>query len=411
MPYGPRPVKSDAPVGQSKKGATESINQVNFARASKWHTEISNTVTVGTLTASSQILNLPLSSYGYLSGIFVTCSGTGGSNSGAVFFEDGPWSVLQQIQLSDVNGVPIFQMSGFHAMLAAKYGGYRLFPFDGVLNPYAAAANRTQFGSSFFTCAAPGVSNSNSNFFFILPIWLEFGVDGLGCLPNMDASARYNLQLTIAPAASVNATTGPVYTTGPSTFPSLAVTVEVICRSQPPQQDMFGNINSVAPPAVGTVQYWTTQTAPGLALGANTIQLTRVGNLIRNQIFVWRNSNGTRTSAESTGPGAADVPGIFEYDWDAGQRYTMNLTSLRAMNGYMVYGMDTYPGVLQLPNTLDPDKIAVSEYGDEWLGTVGATKLTLRYTNATGGGSLSILTNDIVPASSSVYKAASMSNR
>jgi len=174
---------------------------------------------------------------------------------------------------------------------------------------------------------------------------------------------------------------------------------------------MFGNINSVAPPAVGTVQYWTTQTAPGLALGANTIQLTRVGNLIRNQIFVWRNSNGTRTSAESTGPGAADVPGIFEYDWDAGQRYTMNLTSLRAMNGYMVYGMDTYPGVLQLPNTLDPDKIAVSEYGDEWLGTVGATKLTLRYTNATGGGSLSILTNDIVPASSSVYKAASMSNR
>jgi hypothetical protein len=410
MPAGVRPVRSDAPVGQSKKGSAESFNQINFARASKWHTEISNTITVGTLTTSSQILNLPIASYGYLSGLLVSVSATGGSGAGAVFFEDGPWSVIQQVQLSDVNGVPIFQMSGFHAMLAAKYGGYRLFPMDGVLNPYSAAASRTQFGSSVFSCAAPGVANQSSNFFFILPIWLEFGVDGLGCLPNMDASARYNLQLTIAPGASVNGTTGPLYTTAPGVFPSVAITVEVVCRSQPPAQDMFGNVNSVAPPSVGTVQYWTTQTASGLALGQNTIQLTRVGNLIRNQIFVWRNSNGTRTTAESTGPGASDVPAIFEYDWDSGQRYVMNLTSLRYMNGYAVYGMDTYPGVLQLPNTLDPDKIAVSEFGDEWLGSVGATKFTIRYTTVTGGGSLSILTNDIVPASAQVYKAAAYSS-
>lgn len=410
MPAGVRPVRTDAPVGQSKKGVQESYNQINFARASKWHSEISNNVTVGTLTSSSQILNLPIASYGYLSAILISVSATGGSTSGAVFFEDGPWSVLQQIQLADVNGVPIFQMSGFHAMIAAKYGGYRLFPMDGVINPYSAAANRTQFGSSIFSCAAPGVSNSNSNFFFILPIFLEFGVDGIGCLPNMDASARYNLQLTIAPGASASST-GPLFTTAPGTLPSVAITVEVLCRSQPPAQDMFGNMNSVAPPSVGTVQYWTTQTASGLALGANTIQLTRVGNLIRNQIFVWRNTNGTRTSAESTGPGAADVPQIFEFDWDSGQRYVANTTTLRYLNGYGVYGLDTYPAVLQLPNTLDPDKIPISEYGDEWLGTVGATKMTLRFTNAAGGGSLSILTNDIVPASSQVYKAAAYASQ
>jgi hypothetical protein len=410
MPAGVRPVRSDAPVGQAKKGVAESVNQIIFARASKWHSEVSNTVTVGTLTNASQILNLPIASYGYLSAVIISVSATGGSTSGAVFFEDGPWSVLQQVQLSDVNGVPIFQMSGFHAFLAAKYGGYRLFPADGVVNPYSAAANRTQFASSIFSCPAPGVSNQTSNFFFILPIFLEFGQDGLGCLPNMDASARYNLQLTIAPGASVNSTTGPLYTTGPSTFPSVAITVEVLCRSQPPAQDMFGNINSVAPPSVGTVQYWTTQTASGLALGQNTIQFTRVGNLIRNQILVWRNSNGTRTSAESTGPGAADVPQLFELDWDAGQRYVNNVTTLRWFNGYGVYGIDTYPGVLQMPNTLDPEKLAGSEYGDEWLGTVGATKLTARFTNAVGGGSLSILTNDIVPASAQVYKAAAYSS-
>ena len=67
-------------------------------------------------------------------------------------------------------------------------------------------------------------------------------------------------------------------------------------------------------------------------------------------------------------------------------------------------------GVVLLPNTLDPDKIPLGEYGDEWLGTVGATKLTLRYTPgaAASGGSVSVLTNDIVPASSQVYSAAHM---
>ncbi len=75
---------------------------------------------------------------------------------------------------------------------------------------------------------------------------------------------------------------------------------------------------------------------------------------------------------------------------------------------YAVYGFDVPYGVLSLPNTTDPDKIAISEYGDEWLGTVGATKFTLRFTTTTGSGSLTILTNDIVPASGQVYAAPSL---
>jgi len=74
----------------------------------------------------------------------------------------------------------------------------------------------------------------------------------------------------------------------------------------------------------------------------------------------------------------------------------------------LVYGFDMPNGVLVLPNTLDPDKLPFSEYGDEWLGTVGATKFTLRYTSTAGNGSLSVLTNDIVPASSQVYQAPAL---
>jgi hypothetical protein len=128
--------------------------------------------------------------------------------------------------------------------------------------------------------------------------------------------------------------------------------------------------------------------------------LTRVGNLIRNHILVFRNTNGTRITAET-----GDVPSLFEFDWDVGQRFVANVASLRYAFGYMVYGFEVPNGVIVLPDTMDPDWLAFSEYGDQWLGTVGATKFTLRFTTTAGSGSLSVVTNDIVPASGQVYQA------
>ena len=434
MPAGIQPVPSDSPVGQQKKGTASGAAQIPFARASKWHIEQSNQQQGISLTAGQQVFNFPIASYGYLSAILITVQLSGALGGSAMtFFEDAPYSLLSQVQLSDVNGVPIFQLSGFHAYLAAKYGGYRLFgldsviggvPFDSPTTAFIGASN-TVFGGgpqaaknsqtnavvsygSYFQPPIAGAGGMNTK--FVLPIFLEFGLDGLGCLPNMDASARYNLQLTVAGGANVSAVTGPYVTGGTicTTLPTMSITVEILARSQPPAQDMFGNMNSIAPPSVGTVQYWTNQTASGLANGANTIQLTRVGNLIRNHILVWRSSSATlnpRAGAE-----LADMPSLFEMDWDVGQRYVAQTSTLRLMNGYGVYGFDMPNGVVLLPNTLDPDKIPLGEYGDEWLGTVGATKLTLRYTPgaAASGGSVSVLTNDIVPASSQVYNAAHM---
>jgi len=387
MPAPTMVVPSDQPTGQAKKGTSgQTMPMVPFARAAKWHIEQSNVQSNIALTAQQQIFNFPLASYGYASAVIITVQATGGTGVAAIAFEDAPWSSLAQVQISDVNGVPIYQLSGYHTYLSSKFGGYRPFALDG-----------SALASVYQTVQSSG------NFKFVLPVYFEFGMDGLGCLPNMDASARYNVQLTVAAAGAASAT-GPLYTTLPTALPTLTLTVELLARSQPPAQDMFGNQNSTTPPAVGTIGYWTNQTASGLANGANTIQLTRVGNLVRNHIFVWRNANGTRATAETAG----DVPFLFEFDWDVGQRYVANVSSLRAINGYLVYGFDMPNGVLVLPNTLDPDKLPFSEYGDEWLGTVGATKFTLRYTSTAGNGSLSVLTNDIVPASSQVYQAPAL---
>lgn len=422
MPMGIAPTPSDSPVGQQKKGAPSSVAMLPFARASKWHIEQSNVQSGIVLGANAQTFNFPIASYGYLSALLITCQLSGGAGGSTLtFFEDAPWSLFSQVQVSDVNGVPIFQLSGIHAAMAAKYGGYRLFGMDGIIRGFqfdTAAGQASIAGgpaASIFTLSNGGYyqtpSATTANTKFILPIFFEFGLDGLGCLPNMDASARYNLQITVAGGANVAAAGGPYIataTTIPTTFPTMTITVEILARSQPPAQDMFGNMNSTTPPAVGTVQYWTAQTAAGLASGANTIQLTRVGNLIRHHILVFRDgtTNPPRSTAET-----AWMPNLFEFDWDVGQRYVANLATLRYIQAYASQGLDVPNGVIWLPNTFDPDKIAISEYGDEWLGTVGATKFTLRFTNSAtpgAGSSVTILTNDIVPASPQVYAAPAL---
>jgi hypothetical protein len=447
MPAGLAKTKSDSPVGQSKKGTSGGVAAIPFARAAKWHIEQSNTQSGISLLGNSQVFNYPIASYGYLSAILITVQLTGAlGGSSMTFWEDAPYSLISNIQLSDVNGVPIYQLSGFHAYLAAKYGGYRPFPLDGVLKgapfdspttafvgtpnqvtgqqsigtgpgagagggPIAAVNSQTNavysYGGYFYP-PIPGAGGMNTK--FILPLFFEFGLDGLGCLPNMDASSRYNLQLTVAGGANTSQVTGPYVVGGTicTTLPTMTITVEILARSQPPAADMYGNMNSTAPPAVGTLQYWTNQTASGLANAQNTIQLTRVGNLIRNHILVWRSSTTTlnpRASAE-----LADLPSLFEFDWDVGQRYVVNTATLRLMNGYGNYGYDVPNGVIVLPNTLDPDFLPIGNLGDEWLGTVGATKFTLRFSPgaSASGGTVSVLTNDIVPSSAQVYATPGM---
>lgn len=179
---------SDAPVGQQKKGSASGVANIPFARSSKLHIEQGNTASgIAINVAAPGTFNFTLPSYGYLSAIFVTCEVTGGSGVAAVYSEDAPWSIIQSLMLQDVNGVPIWQLSGYHAMLASKYGGYRPFGPD---QPNVAPAT---VGSINWNTPDTELYNTptSGNFKFILPIYLEFGRDGLGCLPkHVGASGR-----------------------------------------------------------------------------------------------------------------------------------------------------------------------------------------------------------------------------
>ncbi len=367
--------------GQSAASGTSApIALVPFGKSAKRHIEQGETKgqSPWSLTVAAQ-QQFTIPSYGYLSAVYLSIAATGGAGVAATPGNDSPWNVLQNISLLDSNGTPIINLPGYSAFLARLYGGYRLFRPD-----------LSTFGFSAIAASGPG------NFKNIYELFSEFsGHEGLGCLPNMDASAAWKLQITYN---AQTAGTGPnnVYGVLPTTPPILTSQLEILARGKPSAVDAYGNSQETEPPAPGTISYWTSQTFP-VVNGNNNIILTRVGNFIRNQILVFRDATGIRSNADSTGV----TPVSIVYNWDAGQRYVVNIQTLRQL-AFELNGFDTPAGVVPLQNTSDPDGLPVNESGYEWMPTVGASKLSLVF-NAAAAGTLEVITNDIVPGSGAQF--------
>lgn len=411
MPMLPATVTS-APQGQIKPSPSQRAGMVPFGRAAQRHTEQGNVVTnIAINNTAPGTFNFAIPSYGYLAAVFLTISATGGSGA-ATFYEDAPWSAIANIMLQDVNGTPIFgPFDGYAAHLCSQLGGYRYFPHNPLITATDTTVAPAPFGQVIQYGPGTPVNTGNTPLYFatatggnwnaILPIWLTFGTGGLGALPNMDASSRYNLQVTLA-SGLTGANAGPIYTSQPATtVPTVTLAVEAYCFAQPLASDIYGQQNATEPPANGTIQYWSRQTFASLS-GAQTIQLARVGNIIRNHILIFRDSNAstpTRAQAET-----ADMPPVIQFDWDSQPRYIEFLGTAR-FKAYETTGLNQPAGVVLYENTSDPEMLSGAERGDYWMTTVGATKLVLRFTPS-NTVNLQILTNDFVPSSGEIYSAA-----
>lgn len=361
---------------------------IPFARSSKGHVEQGQTQTLPFASwIGGTVQQFQVPTYGYLRSIFFTVTGSGGANSTNTVAgsADAPWNIFSNVLFTDVNGTPIVNLDGYALYLAMTFGGYRVFRYD-----------QSTFG--FSAIAGGAGSGGTGNFKVKFEIPAEFATDGLGCLPNMDASAQWRVNLTYnGPATFYNGASAE-----PSTnVPNLSAILEGNFRTRPNQTDMYGKPQFTSPPSSGTVQYWTSQIF-NLSAGQNTLQFTRVGNIIRNHILVFRDTNGSRANADSTGV----TPTTIEFDWDAGIRYKINTDTQRELN-YLLYGFDVPAGVIVFPNTSDPRGLAGHEYGNEWMNTVGSTLLKLQFTNS-AAGTLQVLTNDIVTQGDSIFAAPSM---
>lgn len=369
------------PAGGTTMGGTGQTTQqaqpqaatasVAFIRASNEHIENISDQSLLMTTSVQTYANMSIPAYGYLRAVVLHVIATGGVGA-ATYTEDGPWNALQNIILQEPNGAIIAQFnSGYDLYLANKYGGYK-----GFNEP----KNRSNFAASLTT----------GNFEFMLRIPLEINERmALGALPNENSAAAFQVR------AQLNNQAG-VYATGPATTnPTVRVRAWAEEWDQP-AMSTNGVPNETVPPAMNTTQFWTPQVYP-VVTGLNTIRLTRVGNYLRELIFIFRGA--TRVLGETNWP---DTLTLF---LDARPLAYLQKAVWRSWmyerTGYsfaLAPALDTVnsqdSGVFVYDYAHEFDGLIGHEQNDLWLATLGSTRLEVQGTFGVTG-TLTVLTNDI----------------
>lgn len=353
------------------------VAAVPFIRASAEHREPAGIDITRQLTASDIDLGVfDIPAYGYLRAITILVTATGGVGTGVTAKEDAPFNALKNITFSEPNGATIAQFnSGYDLYLAHKWGGYRHFSDARALPGYA----------------APAASGGNFSYMLRIPVEIS-GRDGLGALPNQNAAATFKLRMSLARLAEI-------YGVAPTTAPNVNVKVFIEAWDQPESQ-VAGRVNQITPPAVNTTQFWSAQTY-NVNSGNQTIRLTRVGNYLRNLIFVYR-AGGARQGGSG---GGATFPDLNTLYLDTRPLDTFDKTlwqiQMAERTGYIATGQDA-------PNAVDTGVFVYdfthefagklgAENRDLWMPTLGSTRLELQG-NFSAAGTLTVLTNDVAVA-------------
>lgn len=374
----------NAPSGTSAttgNGKTPVVAAVPFIQAAQNHEEpfYDQTLTLGVSTQDFPIARV--NAYGYAKFITMLVTSTGGTGgTGGTVAEDVPFSSLINLQLQEPNGAPIMGplSSAYHLYLINKYGGYVGFndPKQAFWSPYVAASGAFQF-----LLRVPILINQRT---------------GLGALPNQNAAAPFQFKFTLNSISNIYA--GGTAPTGAAV--RVRLWLEAYTQPLPSAQ---GVSNSVTPPSFQTTQFWSEQqyTVNG---GSQEVAFTRVGNYMRQMIFIYRGTSSSRSNGESNWPD----PQTFA--WDTRPLSNMGRDFWKSRR-YERYGYNSADGgATQAANTYNTvdngvfpydfchefDGIVGNEVGYNYLQTLASSRLSLSG-NWGQAGVLTVLTNDINP--------------
>ena len=360
-------------VAPTKGKVAGVAGSVPFIHAAHEHVEAVRIAAFnGLITAATQFVNLNIPSFGFLRNLVVVVTTSGGAAGTGTVAADHPYNLFSEVTLLDTNGAPIYgPLDGYSAFLSNKYGGYA-YNCDPAAQPDAAVAatNIVNFAWSF---RIPVEVNANS---------------GFGALGNMNSAASYKLRLGINPLASFYASVGTL------TSPTVNIDVYMECWTPPDLYDAFGRPQETEPPSHGTSQSWTKQTFT-LTAGANQILLTRMGNLIRNAIFVVRAATGIRAANLAAMPASP-----LTLQWDSRQMF---VEDIRIRRMYMAERYQQVAGATGVESGVLPYSYMhdVLQHGGDggvalFIPTVQATRFELDVVGATAG-SVDVLVNDVLP--------------
>lgn len=232
----------------------------------------------------------PLSSApGYLKGLWITVTASGGAKGAATVeaAADAPFNVIQFLQLKDPWGTPVVTVPGWElAKVINTYGG------QAGLFQAADPANLPSY-------SAP---DANGNFQFKVYVPLE-AVKGYGVMSIGNSSVMPTLFINYAGSAVV-------YTTAPDTLPTLAIQVDEDYYDIDPT-------NPVEPPGNGTSLQWSVAQANSTvgSQASQRLQLPHTGGFLTTLGLILRDSTGARIDGyNTTGRLRIYVDGIPQYD-------------------------------------------------------------------------------------------------
>ena len=348
------------------------------------------------MTAGAQQVDVTIEGSGYVYGldlhIFAT---TAGNALNAAFFEDGPWSAVDTLVFRDVNG-ELVNLTGYHARLLNLYSGYTHFkaePVNFETPPSADTAN------IFNLVQGPGATGGSFRFHLWVPVGLNKR-DLRGVLGNQDKAQKYSLRSDIASGAG--AATGPLYTTAPTTLPTMTIERYYYNYAVPARQNASGASQAVLPDDFGIMHYSTQSINPSAPTGGTTTPhfLARLGNTIR-VLVVELKSNGLRATAEANVPtriqlNIGDTPLFVE------------TPATRRMEMFKRYGFDAPAGVYVYDFITDIIGMAGDELGVDYLFTNGLVNAQFQITYPAGFGAaaniMTVLTDDLViPPTVDIY--------
>lgn len=332
------------------------------------------------LTTTQDLPTYEADPNGFLAGFYLLVETTAAANAATVAFkQDGPFSAIDTIQFNDTNNKPIVgPLGGYDLYLIDKYGGYHHKDDPKESNVYSVVTGAGATGGSFT---------------FVLHVPVEIVKrDALGSLPNKSATSTYDVNIRLAPSTSV-------YSTAPTTLPSMRIRIQQYGWMDPNAADLRGNAVAQNPPAVQSTQYWSKQTYT-LAAGSLNQRLVGIDGQVRTILYCLRDSNGDRVQ------GDADFPDPLQFQYET----VVPINRLRTIWRDMISKQYGYVNAVETAGGRDygvyPDTYAQDFGGkpgyETRLGYLPFSSATTAVVSGTIGGSgvhvLTVLVNKVVPA-------------
>lgn len=309
--------------------------------------------------ASSQEFVNNVTPGGFLRGITMQITATGGVIGAGVLAADGPYGILQSCSLEDISGGPIlYPMGGYQYALAQKY----LRPWDGDVS------KRGNFSNTI-------------NPAFTMRFFAEVK-DTLAVLANTDARAQYRFRYTIAAANQA----GPygLTTTGATTNPTLVVKLYIESWAQPDLNDLLGNPIQQIPDGLVCSRFLMHE-QPAITSANNVVRETLTGNELRGLIFVVRNGDANHSRVDLTDANA----GSIDFRLDSRRLWKMTPSQIveEMAAFYPMLAGGTWvreTGVYVVPRYSGSPSPGdgLSGQGEYWLQTVEQTLLQLEFGGA-----------------------------